>query len=291
MECESEPLLEAVRFIEKRRWKKCLDEAEKHLEELKQETEQDGSAEDRRVKAAKKRAARERVEKIEAALEERKKLEAKRESRKKGSGEKARTSTTDPEARVMKMGDGGFRPAYNVPFATTTDSLVIVGVDVHNDGTDSGSMGTMYDQIKERHQQNPREYITDCGFLHREDITKLESAGTKVYLPVRDAEKKIQEGKDPYLPLKKDNPEMQQWRARMGTQESKEIYKQRTATAEFPNAGCRNRGLHQFKVRGLKKVKAVALLQAITHNIQRTFHLRKSNGLSIVEKKKVDAKG
>jgi hypothetical protein len=47
-----------------------------------------------------------------------------------GAKDKAvRASTTDPEARVMKVGDGGFRPAYNVQLATTTDrARVIVGV-------------------------------------------------------------------------------------------------------------------------------------------------------------------
>ncbi len=44
--------------------------------------------------------------------------------------ETARVSSTDPDARVMKMSDHGFRPAFNVPFATTTDrARVIVGVD------------------------------------------------------------------------------------------------------------------------------------------------------------------
>jgi hypothetical protein len=41
-------------------------------------------------------------------------------------------STTDPDARVMKMGDGGFRPACNIEFATDVDSRVMVGVAVTN---------------------------------------------------------------------------------------------------------------------------------------------------------------
>ena len=50
----------------------------------------------------------------------------------------------------MKMPDGGFRPAYNVQFATTTEGGVIVGVDVTNEGTDGGQMPPMLDQIEER---------------------------------------------------------------------------------------------------------------------------------------------
>lgn len=269
-------------FRRKPSLEKCQEEAEEHLQELKREAEEDGSAEDRRVKAAKQRAARERTEKVKAALKEREKLVPKMERRKKGSSEKARVSTTDPEARKMKMGDGGFRPAYNVQFATTTDSLVIVGVDVNNEGADGGLIGPMYDQLKERYQQQPTEYLADCGFVQLDDITKLETAGTQVYMPIRHAEKKLKEGKDPYIPKKGDSEEVKQWRARMKTDAAKEIYKQRTGTAEFPNASCRNRGLTQFNVRGLSKVKAVTLLQAISHNIQRTFNLRELNGLSIV---------
>ena len=270
-------------FRRKPTLKECLKEAESHIEELKEEAEEDGSAEDRRTKSAKERAARERAERIKAALEEREKLVPKLERRKKGSGEKARASTTDPEARKMKMGDGGFRPAYNVQFSTTVETLVITGVDVNNQGTDGSLLGPMYDQLGERYGQLPKEYLADCGFVQLDDITRLESSGTRVYMPVKDSKKKIENGKDPYAKKKGDSDEVKQWRARMGTDAAKEIYKQRTATAEFPNAGCRNRGLQQFNVRGLVKAKAVSLWQALAHNFQRTLNLRKFHGLAIVE--------
>ncbi len=157
-----------------------------------------------------------------------------------------------------------------------------MGVDVNNEGADGGLIGPMYDQLEERYQEQPTEYLADCGFVQLHDITKLETAGTQVYMPIRHAEKKLKEGKDPYIPKKGDSEEVKQWRARMKTDAAKEIYKQRTGTAEFPNAGCRNRGLTQFNVRELTKVKAVTLLQAISHNIQRTFNLRELSGLSIV---------
>jgi len=218
-------------FRRKPTLEESLKEAEEHFEELKQAAAADGSAEDRRVTAAKERAARERTERVKAALVEREKLVPKLERRKKGSGEKARASTTDPEARKMKMGDGGFRPAFNVQFATTAETLVITGVDVNNQGTDGSLIGPMYDQLGERYGVLPKDYLADCGFVQLDDVTKLESAGTKVYMPVKDAEKKIEKGDDPYAPKKGDSDEVQQWRERMGTDEAKEIYKQRTATA------------------------------------------------------------
>ena len=249
----------------------CLKEAQEHLEELQREAE--SGSEDRRVRAARERAARDRKERIEAALAERESLVPKMERRKKGSGENARASMTDAQARKMKMGDGGFRPAYNVQFATATDSLVIVGVDVVNAGTDGGQMKPMADQIQKRYGKRPDEYLADGGFVNLEDITVLERAGMTTYLPIMEQEQKRAKGIDPFAPIKGDSEEVKNWRSRMGTEVAQTIYKQRTATAEFPNAGCRNRGLNQFRVRGLFKAKAVSLLHALAHNFQRMLAL------------------
>ena len=156
-----------------------LEEAEEHLEDLKREAEEDASAEDRRTKAARQRAADDRQERLQKALEERETLVPKMERRKKGSGENARASMTDPEARKMKMGDGGFRPAYNVQFATAVGSLVIVGSDVTNAGTDGGQMKPMVDQIEDRYGARPDEYLADGGFVSLSDITDLKSRGPR----------------------------------------------------------------------------------------------------------------
>jgi hypothetical protein len=59
----------------------------------------------------------------------------------------------------------------------------------------------------------------------------------------------------------------------MGGEEAKNIYKQRAATAECVNAIARGRGLMQFVVRGLNKVKAVALWYALAHNLMRAVAL------------------
>jgi len=166
------------------------------------------------------------------------------------------------------MADGGYRPAYNVQFATACDSRIIVGVDVTNEGGDSGQMEPMTDQLQANFQQLPTEYLVDGGFSSRDDTTLLEQRGVKVYSPIKKEEKLLQAGQDPYARRRGDTDEYHAYRQRMKTPEAKEIYKLRCSTAEFPNAGCRNRGLQQFAVRGLKKSKTVALWQAITHNLQ-----------------------
>lgn len=247
----------------------CREEAEQQLQTLREELDSDPSAGDRRRKAARQRSARERAERIEKALEELEEIKAKMEKRQKGSSRNARASTTDPDARRMKMANGGFNPAHNVQFATTAETRVIVGVDVINSGSDGGQMEPMVDQLQQRYGVRPREYLTDGGFSTLKDIESLERHETKVYTPIKDEEKKREKGEDPFAPRTGDSAEVIVWRKRMGTEAAKEIYRQRPSTAEFPNAVCRNHGLHQFLVRGLQKVKAVALWHALAFNVER----------------------
>jgi transposase len=255
----------------------CYAEAQEQVEALRAELEEaDPGASNRRQQAARQRAVREKAERLERALEEMTKLEAQKESREKGSKEKARTSTTDPEVRKMKMADGGFRPAYNIQFSTTTDTQVIVGAEVTNSGSDGGQMAPMNRQIHKRYGKSPEETIVDGGFSTLKDVETLTTSehGTTVYAPVKDKDKKRKKGEDPFAPRSGDSAAVAAWRQRMGTAEAKEIYKERAATAECINAIARNRNLWFIRVRGLVKARAVALWYALAHNLRRAVALR-----------------
>ena len=63
----------------------------------------------------------------------------------------------------MKMADGGYRPAYNMQFATATAGGVIVGVDVSDAGTDGGQLPLMAQQLQRRYGQAPAEFLVDGG--------------------------------------------------------------------------------------------------------------------------------
>jgi transposase len=260
----------AASFRRRKTLESCQAEARGQVAALRKELDEDPSAGKRRRDAARERAARERSERLSRALAELAEVEAKKKADDK---EKARVSTTDPEARVMKMGDGGFRPAHNVQFATDTESQVITGVDVVNTGSDQGQMSPMVEQHEERYDRVPDEMLVDGGFAKTEDIEKVSSGeqATTVYAPVRKAR---DPERDPYLPRAGDSEVIAAWRQRMGTKEAKEIYKERASTAECVNAIARNRGLKQFLVRGLKKVRAVALWYALAHNLMRAVKLR-----------------
>ena len=252
----------------------CLAEAEKHLEDLKKQHDDDPSGDERRANAAAERAARERVERILLAKEE---LAALNEQRKKNGNAKKtkepRASTTDPEARRMKMGDGGFRPAFNVQFATDGDSRLVIGVDVVQAGGDQGQMEPMHQRIRDDYCRTPTDYLVDGGFTVIDDIVAVEQEGTKVYGALPNVQKQLEQNKDPYASKKGDPSEMATFRARMGTPEAQTKYSQRAGIAEFPNAECRNRGLTQFRVRGLAKVKAQTLWHVLAHNFNRLCHL------------------
>jgi hypothetical protein len=246
----------------------ALREAEEQLAKLTQELQADPNASKTRQQAARQRAAEERAARIRAALDQ---LPNIAQSKKAKDRDQARASTTDADARVMKTGDGGFRPAFNVQFATTTDSQIITGVDVVNSGSDRGQLAPMVEQHQERYEQVPDEALVDGGFAKNQDIENVEKGGTTVYAPVQ---KSKDPERDSHTPREDDSPEIAAWRQRMATDEAKVIYRERAATAECVNALCRNRGLQQFRVRGLKKVKAVVLLYALAHNLMRAVALR-----------------
>lgn len=258
----------AASFRRKPTLEECLLDAEEQLEILRRELDEDPSATSKREKAARIRAAEERERRVKEALEQLPEVEAKKKEKDKA---KARVSTTDPEARVMKMGDGGFRPAYNGQFATDTESQVIVGVDVSNEGSDQGQMEPMVDQIVANHDQVPDEYLVDGGFANKGAIENVSIQGSTIYAPVQ---KPKDAKRDPHIPLPSDSEAVAAWRERMGTDEAKEIYKERASTAECVNAIARNRGLQQFRVRGIRKVKSVLLWYALAQNMMRGVTLR-----------------
>jgi transposase len=250
-------------------------QAKTHVEKLREESEDESkrSEADATRKAAQQRSARERAERIAEALRQVEELHDQKEKRKKGDGEKARCSTTDPDARKMKMGDGGFRPAYNVQFATDGDSRVIVGADVTNSGSDRGEMAPMHEKIVSTYGKTPSRELVDSAFATKEDVRTVEQSGTEVYSTVHGEESMKKRGTDPFARQRGDSEEYAAFRQRMSKEESQEIYKQRPSIAEFPNAECRNRGCRLLRVRGLDKVKSVMLLYASTFNLLRMMNL------------------
>lgn len=275
-------------FRRRKRLKEFLEVADEQVQRLRRELDEDPAASENRQQAAKRRAASERQERVTQALAEMEQIEAQYAARAANGNKKPknprldktgsppqdkrepRVSTTDPQARNMKGADGGFRPSYNVQFATDTASGIIVGLDVINRGVDWEELPPMLEQLKRRYDICPEQSLVDGGFAKADAIVEAESQGTQVFAPVPIKGKtKL----DPHQPRPKDPPAIAQWRLRMATDEAKEIYRERAASAEWVNAQARNRGLRQFGVRGMVKAKAVVLWYALAHNLMRLPHL------------------
>jgi transposase len=256
------------------RLRDCLKEAREQVERLNQERDHPDRGLTKRQQVARERAARERLQRVEQALAYLPEAGAIKELQRKRSAKaerdkvtEPRLSTTDPDARVMKMADGGYRPAYNAQFATDATHGVIVGVAVTSSGTDAHQAPPMLSQIERRTGRKPEGYLIDGGFAIREAITTLAQQGVTPYAPVRKPRWKPEEER--YQTRYGDSPAVVAWRQRMATEEGKSTYRLRGATAEWTNAQVRQHGLSDFTVRGIPKVFTIGLLIAVAHNLLR----------------------
>jgi transposase len=246
----------------------CLRDARKQVTRTAKQT---AGVAHTRAEAAQARAAEDRLARVEEALAQ---LPAVAATKARQTGKRSReprVSTTDPDARVMKMADGGFRPAYNVHLATDVDSRVIVGVRTLNEGTDHSQLAPMLDAIAQRLGRLPAAQLVDGGFSTKAEITAATDRAVTVYAPPMRRGSRTR-GAD--QPVAGDSPAVIEWRARMATDDAKTIYKARAATAEWVNADARtHRTLGRPLVRGLTKVHTWALWGALAHNMIRTLDI------------------
>jgi hypothetical protein len=253
-----------------------LEQARARVRELKEQLDADPAQASRRKAAAQERARREMQQRLQQALDRLPELE--QIKRRNGAkAEDARASSTDADASVMKMADGGYRPAVNAQLASDCDSQVIVGVEVSTAGSDMAQLAPMVDQVGRRCGKTPEQWLVDGGFPAHEQIDAVADK-TEVYAPVPEPRaKKDKQGneveQDKHAPKSDDSTAVAQWRKRMATPEAKALYKLRAATAECVNAQARNRGLQRIPVRGLGKMRCVVLLFALAHNLMRTLAL------------------
>jgi transposase len=245
----------------------CLKEAEK----LVARTKRQGEGGLTREEAAQARAAADRLAHVTEALAQLPAVAAAKartaQTVKRGKPPtEARVSTTDPDARVMKMSDGGYRPGYNVQFATDHASDVIVGVAVTN-GSDHQELMPMLTQIQAR-VGGPDTLLVDGGFVSHAAIDAATARGVTVVAPVP-----RRRGSTEPVPVQStDSPAVAAWRARMQTDEAKQQYRCRGAIAERINADARtHRTLDRILVRGLTKVHTWVLWVALAHNLTRAM--------------------
>lgn len=316
--------------------------ARRAIEEVEQDRATEGEPKNGRREAARERAARAMAERTRRAAEELIQIRAGKAGEKEK--EQARVSLTEPEARIMKAGDGAIAPSYNVQVSTDAAHKVIVGVEVTQSSGDSGGLAPAMDEVRDMMGRYPEAAVADGGFTNRKSILEMEERGIDYYgslstLEARqagamkaagidpafgpaafrhDAERRRLEcpaGKEmfyvgssvkrgePYWQYKarpedcaacahrrqccargqgarwisirlREDPVIAAFRAKMEAPEAKRIYRQRGATAEFPNAWIKDKlGIRKFRMFGLAKARTEALWGALTYNVQQWIRL------------------
>lgn len=270
----------ASSFRREERLQKLLAEAQRHVEELHQQLESPALAAglSARQKAARRRAAQEKQQRLEQAIAQLPELQRKQAEAAKRAGQgkcgqkirdkELRVSSSDAEARRMKMANGGFNPAVNVQLATDTGSRAIVGVEVSNEGYDSADLSApMRQQVEKRTGGKIQQHLLDGGYLRTEDIEQAHEQEVELFVPPKPARNPQNRGRE-LEPKPGDSEAIRAWKQRMASEEGKQIYQERAATSETVNADLRTyRGLTQITVRGLNKIKCVALWCALAYNV------------------------
>jgi transposase len=231
--------------------------------------EEDSETANKRKRSARVRAARERVERLEESLKTLETLENNQRPRSDREPREPRVSTTDPDAAMLRMANGGKDVSHNIQFTVENNTRVVTSVYIAEGSSDTGTLAPAMNEHQRLHGQLPNQVLADRGFFKYKDIAALERQGTEVYLPDL-----YPKAKRRYI-SKADRPYIEKWKQRIETPASKQFYKTRASTVEWVNACTRSQGLQQLVLRGRGKVWSIALWHALTHNIGRIFALRK----------------
>jgi hypothetical protein len=214
---------------------------------------------------ARERGAMDVLDRVKRAAKEVERLREKRFAAKdkKRRKNEPKASTTDPEAKIMKMSDGGFVPGYNVQLSVVGSPLggpiAIVGLQVTSQGTDKGSILPMCAQVEQRTQHRVDTILVDADHLTHEELHQAQTQQRTVIAPVpeRWANSEV-----------KQDPAIAHWIAQMQTELMQYEYRARKALVERANAILKARfHLRQVPVRGQSKVLCVFLMAAVVVNV------------------------
>lgn len=214
-------------------------------------------------------------------LESEKAARAKSHKKEEAAKSEPKISTTDPEARLMKMADGAVRPAWNIVVAALPESQVICAITATDRRNDSGLARPMVEAFEARYGFRPARLLVDSRMATQEDITRLaghETYPVAVYSPLPqekdESELKPASRRARASKRRRESEALREWRGRMATEQGKAVYARRKLI-ELTNAHLKNPGWTKTMLRGLRKVNLEARLHALAHNLKRAFTLRR----------------
>ncbi len=163
-------------FSRAQKTREHLNLARQHVEELqKQEVEQERRT---RTASARRRAGRERVERLEQALVEVERLQ----NEKKNEREKpCQAPVSDADAQFMWTSDHGLAPSYNVQLVTGGAHKLVVDVAVSKQPSDSYHLLPALDRVRQRFGTYPNQAVADGDYTKREAVMGAAERGVDYY--------------------------------------------------------------------------------------------------------------
>ena len=186
-----------------------------------------------------------------------------------------RGSRSDPESRYLRK-RGGFCLGYAAELAVSDDHL-IVAQRVHQSNTDNASLGAMTEATERECGQPPEAVLADCGYYSMGEIRAVQARGIEVYVPDRLMAGELAGG-DPAPAMnhrqQQRTPGLKQLRERMREPAARSCYGRRKALVE-PVFGVlkQQRGMRQFRRRGLQAVSTEWALATTAYNVTRLFQV------------------
>jgi transposase len=133
----------------------------------------------KRQASARRRAARQRVSRLEAACREVDRLQ--REKKHDRKEFVARASSTDPEAHVMRNGEGGTVPSYNVQLMTDTAHGLVVNVEATTDAIDYRQLEPALERCQQRLECRPQQVVADGDYTNHASVQAAAACGVDFY--------------------------------------------------------------------------------------------------------------
>jgi transposase len=144
-----------------------LELAREQVRWLNEQAEQEEKSATRRA-AAQRRAARQRVSRLEAAVREVERLQQERKHERDRFV--ARASSSDPEAHVMRNGEGGTVPSYNVQLLTDTEHGIVVNVEATTDAIDYRQMRPALERCVTTLGRKPKQIVADGDYTNHASV-------------------------------------------------------------------------------------------------------------------------
>jgi len=207
-----------------------------------------------------------------AALEKRLEEIPRRLERLRKSGLQRR-SRTDPESRFLRARKG-FTLGYTAEIAVSEDHLILEQRVTQN-ATDHRSLVPLVDAVEQRCGARPQKVSADSGFFKLQAIVKLGKRGIDVYVPDSVQARELNRGKRVVGAAPVRHPEHRRMRQKLRDPAGRAIYQRRKAIVE-PVFGVlkEQRGMRQFRRRGLAKVGVELALAATAFNLTRLWHTK-----------------